>query len=188
MELRSRSRFVLALLVACTLVACGKKKPPASLSTAPPPATTAPESEDSSFAQFGSESSNNSGFKSSDINRGLANDSAVPAELQRIHFDYDKSDITSDAREILNKDAAYLHAHSNLVVEVGGHCDERGSTDYNIALGERRAEAASRYLAELGISNDKLKVVSYGEDKPLSFGHTEYDFALNRRVEFKPLN
>jgi len=183
---RFSHRLLLGLMVACCLVGCGKKKPPASLSTAPPPSTTAPESEDSSFAQFGSESSNNSGIASSDINRGMT--SETPAELERIHFDYDKSDLTSDAREILNKDASYLHAHDNLLVEVGGHCDERGSTDYNIALGERRAQAASRYLTELGISSAKLKVVSYGEDRPLSFGHTEYDFALNRRVEFKPLN
>jgi peptidoglycan-associated lipoprotein len=186
MELRSPNRFVLPLLVACALIGCGKKKPPASLSTAPPPSTTAPESDDSSFAQFGSESSD-SGIAASDINRGYAAD-AAPAELQRIHFDYDKSDITTDAREILNQNAAYLRVHSNLVIEVGGHCDERGSTDYNIALGERRGRAAQRYLAELGISSAKLKVISYGEDRPLSFGHTEYDYALNRRVEFKPMN
>jgi peptidoglycan-associated lipoprotein len=184
MELRSHHRLILAILVACSLIGCGKKKPPASLSTAPPPTTTAPEADDSSFAQFGKESNSGS---SSDINRGMPAE-ATPDDLQRIHFDYDKSDITEQARKILDQDAVYLHAHDNLVVEVGGHCDERGSTDYNIALGERRAEAASRYLKNLGISSSKLKVVSYGEDRPLSFGHTEYDFALNRRVEFKPLN
>src|SRR5262245_54296113 len=171
MALRSSQRFVLGLMVACSLLGCSKKRPPASLSTAPPPSTTAPESEDGSFAQFGSESSNNSGISSSDINRGLANDSA-PSDLERIHFDYDKSDLTPAARQILDKDAAFLHSHDSVVVEVGGHCDERGSTDYNIALGERRAQTASRYLRELGIESGKLKVVSYGEDRPLSFGHT----------------
>lgn len=185
MELRSLNRFALGLFVACALLGCGKKKPPASLSTAPPPATTAPESEDGSFAEFGSESSNTT---ASDINRGFGTESEVPSALQRIHFEYDKFDITGDARQILEQNAVYLRGNTSMQVEVGGHCDERGSTDYNIALGERRAQSASRYLTDLGIAASVLRVVSFGEDRPLSFGHTEYDFALNRRVEFRPVN
>ena len=188
MEPRSLSRIVLVFLFAAALMGCGKKKPPASLSTAPPPSTTAPDAEDSSFAEFGSESSSGSqGIGSSDINRGFNAENA-PDALQRIHFEYDRSELTSDARKILEQNAAYLRGNASVQVEVAGHCDERGSTDYNIALGEKRAQAAYRYLADLGISDAKLKVVSYGEDRPLSFGHTEYDFALNRRVEFRPLN
>jgi peptidoglycan-associated lipoprotein len=186
MELRSLNRCALVLCFGLALMGCGKKKPPASLSTAPPPATTAPDAgEDGSFAEYGSESS---GINSSDINRGFGTDNAaVPEGLQRIHFEYDQSEITGEGRQILDQNAAYMRGNAGVQVEVGGHCDERGSTDYNIALGERRAQTAYRYLTDLGIAPGRMRVVSFGEDRPLSFGHTEYDYALNRRVEFRPV-
>jgi peptidoglycan-associated lipoprotein len=187
MELRSSNRWALVLFLSLALLGCSKKKPPASLSTAPPPPSyTAQESEDSSFAEFGADM--DSTFGSADINRGYGSEASVPVGLQRVHFDYDRAEITPEAREILKQNAAYMRSNVSLQVEVGGHCDERGSTDYNIALGERRAQAAYRYMTDLGIPPNRLRVVSYGEDRPLSFGHTEYDYALNRRVEFRPLN
>lgn len=112
---------------------------------------------------------------------------ALPAyELRSVPFEYDQHLLTSAAREILAANATSLKAQNQLRVTLAGYCDERGSDQYNIALGERRAEAVRNYLVSLGISAGRLETVSYGEEKPLDTGHNERAWVKNRRVEFIP--
>lgn len=110
---------------------------------------------------------------------------AALAELQRIYFDFDQYVLTPEARDILAANAAYLTANSDAKVRIEGHCDERGSDEYNLALGERRALAAKNYLVSLGITADRLDIISYGEEMPLDPGSSEEAWAKNRRAEFK---
>ncbi|MDW7711759.1 MAG: peptidoglycan-associated lipoprotein Pal [Deferrisomatales bacterium] len=110
---------------------------------------------------------------------------APPAPvLRRIHFDFDRYTITPAAREILQGNADFLKANPGAKLEIEGHCDERGTVEYNLALGENRAKAAMQYLVDLGVSADRLRVVSYGKERPLDPRHNEEAWALNRRAEF----
>ncbi|MBW2451059.1 MAG: peptidoglycan-associated lipoprotein Pal [Deltaproteobacteria bacterium] len=109
------------------------------------------------------------------------------AGLQRIHFDFDQFTLSDEARDTLTQNANYLKANSSIQVVIEGHCDERGSDEYNLALGESRALAAKQYLISLGISPQRLSVISYGEEKPLDPRTTEEAWALNRRAEFKAI-
>jgi len=104
--------------------------------------------------------------------------------LKDIRFDFDKYDIRPQDTEILKENAALLKKYSNVKIQIEGHCDERGTTEYNVALGERRANSTKRYLLSLGISADRLSTISYGEEKPADPGHTEDAWAKNRRAHF----
>jgi peptidoglycan-associated lipoprotein len=104
--------------------------------------------------------------------------------LKRIHFDFDKYDIRDDMKPILEQNAKWLSAHPTVVVTIDGHCDERGTEEYNMALGEKRANAAKRYLMNLGVPGENMKTVSYGKTKPLVKGVDEESFYMNRRDEF----
>jgi len=108
--------------------------------------------------------------------------------LKDIHFDYDKYDIRRVDEEILNENAAFLKKNSTMKVQIEGHCDERGTSEYNLALGERRANAAKRYFVSLGISSDRLSTISYGEERPLDPGHNEEAWAKNRRAHIVVLS
>jgi peptidoglycan-associated lipoprotein len=107
--------------------------------------------------------------------------------LQRIQFDFDQSALTAEAREILGKNAKYLQEKAGSRIRIEGHCDERGTTEYNLALGERRAKAAFQYLMDLGVDPNRMNVVSYGEEVPLDNGHNEAAWAKNRRAELVEL-
>jgi peptidoglycan-associated lipoprotein len=107
------------------------------------------------------------------------------AGMERIHFDFDQFTLSPEARRILGENAKYLNANSAVQVVIEGHCDNRGSDEYNLALGESRALAAKNYLVSLGISASRLSVISYGEEKPLVMGDNEEAWAQNRRDEFK---
>lgn len=119
---------------------------------------------------------------------GVAREPATAEEKQvfeTIHFDFDKSDIRPDARIVLEKIAIYLKKNRKVKVSFEGHCDERGTSEYNMALGERRSLSARRYLVSLGIAPERLGTVSYGAERPLDPGHNEAAWAKNRRCEFK---
>ncbi|PKN17553.1 MAG: peptidoglycan-associated lipoprotein [Deltaproteobacteria bacterium HGW-Deltaproteobacteria-6] len=115
-----------------------------------------------------------------------AKNAAALADLniQNIYFDYDKSVIRPDAREILKANAELFTKNSAATIVVEGYCDERGTAEYNIALGERRAQAAKQYLVNLGIQASRVETISYGEEKPLDPGHDEKAWAQNRRAQF----
>jgi peptidoglycan-associated lipoprotein len=103
---------------------------------------------------------------------------------ENIHFSFDSSVLSDQAQQILNSKADYLRANSGVTVTVEGHCDERGTEAYNIALGERRAESVKNFLVDLGISASRLNTISYGEERPIAMGQDEASWAKNRRAQF----
>ncbi|NVO00889.1 MAG: peptidoglycan-associated lipoprotein Pal [Geobacteraceae bacterium] len=109
---------------------------------------------------------------------------AVTLSLKTVYFDFDSYILRQPDRDTLYKNAEYLLKKYKGKVKLEGHCDERGSDEYNLALGENRAKAALNYLVTLGVPSDQLSVVSYGKEKPVDNGHTEEAWAKNRRVEF----
>jgi len=111
-----------------------------------------------------------------------------PKEVQDAYFDFNKADIRSDAREALNKTANFLRSYPQAKVTIEGHCDERGSTEYNLGLGDRRAAATKNYLVSLGISADRVSTVSFGKEKPFCMESNEACWQQNRRGHFVPAN
>jgi len=101
-----------------------------------------------------------------------------------VYFDFDSSVITDEALPIIKAHAEYLASHGDKSFTLEGHCDERGTREYNIALGERRADAVRRMLVANGVSDSQIKVVSYGEERPQQLGHNESAWAANRRAVF----
>jgi len=104
-----------------------------------------------------------------------------------IHFDYDKAIIRGGDASVLDQKVAILQANPGLRIRISGHCDERGSDEYNLALGNRRATAAKQYVVSHGIDGSRIETVSYGEERPLASGHDEDAWAQNRRDEFEIL-
>ncbi|MBE9561419.1 MAG: OmpA family protein [Proteobacteria bacterium] len=107
----------------------------------------------------------------------------LPPKEKTIYFDYDMSNIKITAKMILKKHAAFLTENPNVVVRLEGYADERGSTEYNLALGEQRSETAKEKLLGLGVSEEQIYTLSYGEENPVVLGHGEESWQLNRRVE-----
>lgn len=111
------------------------------------------------------------------------NDPNSPLSVRVIYFDYDSSNIRADFQSVVEAHARYLAAHPNVSITLEGHADERGSREYNLALGERRALGVRRQLVLLGASASQAQTVSYGEERPVADGHDESAYSLNRRVE-----
>jgi peptidoglycan-associated lipoprotein len=105
-------------------------------------------------------------------------------ESEDIHFEFDQYVLSDTAKQNLNKKAQWLKAYPSAKALIEGHCDERGSAEYNLALGQKRADAAMQYLVSLGINANRLSTISYGKEKPLDPGHTEAAWAKNRRDHF----
>ena len=105
-------------------------------------------------------------------------------ENQDIHFEYDSSQLSSKAKMLLKEKTAWLNANPSASVIIEGHCDNRGTTEYNLALGERRASEVKVYMINLGVSAARLDTISYGEEQPLDSGQTEEAFRKNRRAHF----
>ncbi|MCC6932588.1 MAG: peptidoglycan-associated lipoprotein Pal [Deltaproteobacteria bacterium] len=104
--------------------------------------------------------------------------------LKDVHYAFDSSALTDEAKAILAENAAWLNANADKTVVVEGHCDERGTVEYNLALGERRAKASYDYLRGLGVAESRMSTISYGEELPLDAGHTEAAWSQNRRSHF----
>jgi len=104
--------------------------------------------------------------------------------LKPIFFDFDKYDIRPADTEILKGNSALLKKIPNIKIQIEGHCDERGTNEYNLALGERRANSTKKYLTSLGITADRVSTISYGEEKPMDPGHNEEAWTKNRRANF----
>jgi peptidoglycan-associated lipoprotein len=112
----------------------------------------------------------------------------VALVLSTVFFEYDKADLTAEARARLAENARQLQVHPEVQILIEGHCDERGTVEYNLALGERRAQATRSYLTNFGIRPNRIRIVSYGKEKPLDFGHSAQAWAKNRRAEFIKTN
>ena len=172
--------LVLAVVLTGALVGCGKTPPPAppppppAAPATPPPAPPPPPKPD--IAPQANEYERLKGMAVDEIDRaGL---------LEEIHFDFDKSDIRDADRPILSRNADNLKKFDFIRVTIEGHCDERGTVEYNLALGERRAKAAHDYLVSLGVPAERLKTVSYGKEIPVCHEASEDCWARNRRARF----
>ena len=117
--------------------------------------------------------------------RGATRTRELEGSLRSVYFDYDASELTPGAQQDLRHNADVLMANPELAVRIEGNCDERGSDEYNLALGKRRAEAAMRFLVDLGIDGSRIGTVSYGEENPAESGSNEAAWARNRRDDFK---
>jgi len=174
----------------CVLVvsACGGKKPPVARPLPPPPppagsgsasrppAPPEPVSEPTIVPPEPVRDERISSASLDDLNRN--------SPLKPAFFEYDSSELTADAQRALNDNAGLLKQYPAWTVTVEGHCDERGTAEYNLALGERRAVTARAYLVSLGVSADRLRTVSYGKEFPFDPGHDETAYAKNRRAHF----
>jgi peptidoglycan-associated lipoprotein len=105
-------------------------------------------------------------------------------EKMRVYFEFDSSTVDSESRRIIEQHVAYLTAHPDIKVNLTGHADERGTREYNLALGDRRGVSVERMLQVLGVPADRMTMISYGEERPLAMGHDETSWRVNRRVEF----
>jgi peptidoglycan-associated lipoprotein len=120
--------------------------------------------------------------------KGPTIDELFLKEVRDAYFDYDKADLRPDARAALTKTADFLKSYAQIKVTIEGHCDERGSTEYNLGLGDRRATAVKQFLVSLGISADRLSTVSYGKEKPFCMESNESCWQQNRRGHFVKAN
>lgn len=111
--------------------------------------------------------------------RGMVN------QLQTVHFAFDSFALSAEARRILDKNAEFLLQHPDINVLIEGHCDERGTAEYNLNLGQKRADAVREYLISKGVAPERLQVISYGEERPIDPGHNEEAWAKNRRAQFQ---
>jgi len=179
-------RRVAAMLaiVAMTGAACAKKKPPLAKPTTPPPAGTSanrpaepptPVNEPQPVpAEPGADV-----LASADLDAINKN-----SPFQPLFFGYDQSEVSAEGQQVLNANAEIMKKHATWVITIEGHADERGTAEYNLALGERRALAARNYLVSLGTPADRLRTVSYGKEFPFDPARTEEAFAKNRRAHF----
>ncbi len=106
--------------------------------------------------------------------------------LKPIYFDFDKSFIRDDAKDVIKANAAWLKAHPKVKISIEGNCDERGTKEYNQALGQRRAASAKKYLADMGIASNRISIISYGKEKPVCSDSTESCWQKNRKDDFMP--
>ena len=113
---------------------------------------------------------------------GIAGEVFESSLLKDIHFDFDRYNLRPEDASILRENAALLKKYANVKIQIEGHCDERGTVEYNLALGERRANSAKDYLVSLGISQSRISTISYGKEKPLDSSHNEAAWAKNRRA------
>jgi peptidoglycan-associated lipoprotein len=107
------------------------------------------------------------------------------SDFVTVYFDYDKYNLVDSAKSALDLNARIMKENPNLVIKIEGHCDERGTVEYNLSLGEKRASSSKQYLTALGIDGARIQTVSYGKEKPVAFGHDDGSWSKNRRCEFR---
>ncbi len=115
-------------------------------------------------------------------------DSGSIEGLRTLFFEYDQANITPEGRKVLTDNASWIKNNSKTTMQIEGHCDERGSIEYNLALGERRAKAVKAYLVSLGVDAKRMTIISFGKEKKIADGDTEEAHAKNRRANFVPLS
>lgn len=181
---RSTSRFTLLLLIALVAIlpACKKKAPPAPAPPPPPPAVTTEPTPPPTTVEEPADV----WIESTPVPQDFLTVDEINARrlLAPVFFDYDRAEIRADQRATLQANAAFLRENTDVRVLVEGNCDERGTRQYNLALGDRRARATRDYLVSLGIDGSRIETVSYGEERPVADGQNEQAWAQNRRSEF----
>ncbi len=162
-------RLLIGLTLITLSLSCTKK--PTAENTTQPGDTAADTSISSSPLSFSTQGS----------------DSGTINGLNTVFFDYDQAAITTEGRKILAENATWIKNNTNTVMQIEGHCDERGSIEYNLALGERRAKAVKAYLVSLGVEAKRMTIISFGKEKKLMDGDTEEAHGKNRRANFVPV-
>jgi len=176
------------LLVVMSVAGCGKKQAPIARPMPPPfpGATTTPPSRPPAPPEPVAEPTivPPEPVRDDAIASASLDDLNRNSPLKPVFFDYDSSDLSPEAQRALDENAATIKKYPSWAVTIEGHCDERGTAEYNLALGERRSVAARAYLVSLGIPADRLRTVSYGKEFPFDPGHDEAAFRKNRRAHF----
>ena len=182
-----RSAAALVMMMALGAGACGKKEPPVARPMPPPP-----PSDDAGMAR--PPAPPDPGDEPAPVPPVPVTDDAIGSKtiddinrespLQPVFFGLDQSEVDQAGQQLLQRNADVLKKYDTWQITIEGHCDERGTAEYNLALGERRAVAARNYLVSLGVSADRIKTVSYGKEFPFDPGHTESAWAKNRRAHF----
>jgi peptidoglycan-associated lipoprotein len=203
---RCRNGIVVSLLITAVILAGCAKRPAMTATSAPAPSgaaqatTPAPTPAPGAAATTPPSSATPQGAKPAPAAPGMAAKPPAPGtaaptarppvqefaanpNLKDIHFDFDKYDIRPGDAKVLDANATWLKGNNNLVL-IEGHCDERGTNEYNLALGERRAKAAMNYLVSQGVQAGRITIISYGEERPLCTEHNEACWAKNRRAHF----
>lgn len=178
------------MLASLALGACRKK--PVAVAPVPVTPTTAPAVDDGAARRAREQFVRDSMARARADSLARANSSAESANLRMVleaivYFDYDAAEITEQARAALDAKLPILRTNTGLRVRISGHTDSRGSDEYNLALGLRRAAATRKYLVDRGITVDRIDVVSFGEERPSAPGEDESAFSKNRRAEFEIL-
>lgn len=183
----------LALLSFTLIAGCGGKKKVEDMGGAAdetteviPAEVTAPESTDVVSEDLGGgEAAAHTGrYKELSPGDALTRMAENEGRLNTIYFDFDKYNIRAEEKANLDLNAKWLKLNSGVKLRIEGHADERGETEYNLALGDKRARTVSKYLGDMGVSSSRLSTVSYGEEKPAVNGHDESAWSKNRRAEF----
>lgn len=180
-----RTVVVVAMVALLVVSACGKKKPPVARPVTPPPPASssggkaAPPEPLRESVPVPAEPLASDTLSSTDIDTLNKN-----SPFQPVFFAYDQDDIDSAGQQALNHNAELMKKYTSWIVTIEGHADERGTAEYNLALGERRALAARNYLVSLGIPGERLRTVSYGKEFPFEPGHDEASWSKNRRAHF----
>ena len=178
---------VLGILLVAGVAACAKKVPPVAKPTTPPPANTsgdanrppAPPTPVNEPQPVPIDPAGADALSSSDLDAINKN-----SPFQPLFFGLDQSEVSVEGQQVLNANAEIMKRYPTWVITIEGHADERGTAEYNLALGERRALSARNYLMSLGIPADRLRTVSYGKEFPFDPGQTEEAFSKNRRAHF----
>ena len=165
----ARTATVVTVAAMIALTGCSKKKP---AELPPPPGPAGPAGDQGA----------STGPVGNGIVPGSRADFLQQVGTDTVHFDTDKSDVDSEGQGILTAQAKWLVAHPNVRVTIEGHCDERGTREYNLALGDRRATSAKNFLASAGVSPDRMSTISYGKERPVAMGSDESAWAQNRRA------
>jgi peptidoglycan-associated lipoprotein len=170
--LKGRLRVVAAVLTGLIVAGCASQVPLDSSASAPAPTSTASSSQSPSTAQEGA------------VSREIAAAKAALGAVEpSVYFDLDRFEIKSQYQATITAFANYLKADSKARIVIEGHADERGTTEYNLALGQKRAEAVSKALGILGVASSRVEAVSFGEEKPRASGSNEEAWAQNRRAD-----
>ena len=178
----------LALLLACALAAgCAKKQTVKSgVEAGAPPEASAPGTGEAPVKEtpVAEAPPPMMTAKEAEAARGVAVTEEKPSRFEDVRFDFDQATLREDGKKTCQGVAAYMKSHPHATLLIEGHCDERGTAEYNLALGERRATAVKNYLVSLGVPGAALHTVSFGKERPLDPGHNEDAWAKNRRVHF----
>jgi peptidoglycan-associated lipoprotein len=177
---RAAMNAAIAAMVALYLGGCSTTKP------AQPEQTSQPTAQAPSKSPSDSPVSSQSSGSLDQMQKGQTVGTPGSSPLKDIYFDFDKADLRPDARETLKANAQWLKDNPSVTVQIEGHCDERGTAEYNLALGARRAQAAKDYLVTLGIPEQRISTISYGQEVPVCTEHNEECWQKNRHDRFVP--